>query len=270
VIAKIESHLTDRDNDVPASPAITSIPIRLVVVASVDAARPAAVDVARRLNLPLAEFDAPTIALRLLRSDSQLSLHDPSSGAHLCVEFGAAQIRRFRSRRDPLRRAIGPDANYVVDATAGLGGDTVHLVAAGYRVTAIERNPIVSALACDGLARARAQGLLDTENPRWLVGDACSLLAQLDPRPATIYLDPMFPPKRKKSAAVRKEMSLLRKLGIDEDGGTDLLAVARQRATYRVVVKRPIDAPPLADGVTTAYVGKLVRFDVYRPTGTAP
>jgi 16S rRNA (guanine1516-N2)-methyltransferase len=111
--------------------------------------------------------------------------------------------------------------------------------------------------------------LLDTENPRWLVGDACSLLTQFDARPATIYLDPMFPPKRKKSAAVRKEMSLLRKLGIDEDGASDLLAVACQRATYRVVVKRPIDAPPLADGVITAYTGKLVRFDVYRPTGTA-
>jgi hypothetical protein len=137
VITKIDSRSTDRDNDVPASPGITSVRIGLVVVATVDAARPAAVDVARRLNLPLAEFDAPTIALRLLQSDSQLSLHDPSSGAHLCVEFGATQIRRFRSRRDPLRRAIGPGADNVVDATAGLGRDTVHLVAAGYRVTAI-------------------------------------------------------------------------------------------------------------------------------------
>lgn len=270
MIAKIEPHSTDWGNDTPATLGIISVSNRLVVVASVDAARPAAVALAHRLNLPLAELDAPTLALRLLQSDNQLSLHDPCSGARLCVEFGAAQIHRFRSRRDPLRRAIGAGANNVVDATAGFGGDTVHLVAAGYQVTAIERNPVVSALACDGLARARAQGLLDVENPQWLVGDACFLLKQLDARPATIYLDPMFPPKRKKSAAVRKEMSLLRRLGIDEDGASDLLAVAREQATYRVVVKRPMDAPPLADGVATSYAGKLVRFDVYRPTATAP
>ena len=270
MIAKIEASSTDWDNDAPASPGIASVPIHLVVVASVGTARPAALDLARRLNLPFAEFDAPTIGLRLLQSDTQLSLHDSSSGARLCVKFDAAQIRGFRSQRDPLRRAIGPGANDVVDATAGLGGDTVHLVAAGYRVTAIERNPIVSALACDGLARARAQGLLDTENPRWLVGDACSLLRQLDAQPATIYLDPMFPPKRKKSAAVRKEMSLLRRLGVGDDGATDLLEVARERATYRVVVKRPIDAPPLAGGVTATYAGRLVRFDVYRPKGATP
>lgn len=240
--------------------------IGLVVVAPADSARAAAVALAERLRLSLAEFDAATPGLRLVQSDSDLSLHDPESGACLRVEFSAARFRGFRGR-DLLRRAIGPGAHHVIDGTAGLGGDTVRLVAAGYRVTAIERNPVVSALVQDGLARARAQGLLDDDNPRWLVGDARSLLGRLETRPTTIYLDPMFPPKRKKSAALRKERSLLHKLGIDESGGSDLLAIARQCATDRVVVKRPIDAPPLADGVIAAYAGKLVRFDVYRPAG---
>lgn len=237
------------------------------MVASVDAARPAAAALAQRLNLPFAEFTATVPGLRLIQSDTDLALHDPNTGARLRAEYSAAQLRGFRGSRDPLRRAIGAGARDVVDATAGLGGDTFRLVAAGYHVTAIERNPIVSALAQDGLARARAQGLLDEDNPRWLVGDARSLLTQLDSKASTIYLDPMFPPKRKKSAAVRKERSLLRQLGIDEGDADDLLAVARTRATHRVVVKRPMDAPPLADGVIAAYAGKLVRFDVYRPTG---
>jgi 16S rRNA (guanine1516-N2)-methyltransferase len=251
-------------NDIPRPPAVDYTSARVVVVASVDAARPAAAALARKLDLPLGEFTAAVSDLRLIQSESDLSLHDPHSGARLRVEFTASLLRRFRGRRDPLRRAIGAGARDVVDATAGLGVDAVHLVAAGHRVTAIERNPIVSALAQDGLGRARAQGLIEADNPRWLIGDAGVLLARLEFRPATIYLDPMFPPKRKKSAAVRKEMGLLRRLGIDDGDAAELLAVALVCSGERVVVKRPIDAPALADGVVAAYRGKLVRYDVYR------
>jgi len=254
-----------RTSDVSRLRIAESTTTSVVVVATVDAARLAALALARSLNLPLEDFSAASSDLRLVQSEHDLSLHDRASGAQLRVEFTAAQFRRFRANRDPLRRAIGPGRRDVVDATAGLGGDAVHLVASGYRVTAIERNAVVSALACDGLARARAQGLLDADNPRWLTGDAGALLRKLDSRPATIYLDPMFPPKRKKSAAVRKEMSLLRRLGIGDADAAELLAVALACTGERVVVKRPIDAPALADGVVAAYKGKLVRYDVYRP-----
>jgi len=242
---------------------MTSAASRIVVVAADASARPAAAVLARRLNLP---FDESTAAsdLRLIQSNGGLSLHDPQSGARLRVEFTDALLRRLRGSRGPLRRAIGRGARDVVDATAGLGQDAVHLVALGHRVTAIERDPVVSALAQDGLARAG--GVLDAANPRWLIGDARVLLPVLDSRPDTIYLDPMFPPKRKKSAAVRKEMYLLHRLGIVDEGAAELLAVALGCARDRVVVKRPVDAPPLAVGVTAAYAGKLVRYDVYRPT----
>ena len=236
----------------------------IVVIAADAAVRTAAAVLARTLDLPFCDTAPPRAVLRLVQSELHLALHDCISGARFSVELNSARLRRYRAGGDPLRRAIGPGRRHVVDATAGFGSDAVHLVALGHRVTAIERNAIVSALVQDGLARARAQGLLDDDNPRWLMGDARTLLPQLTPRPATIYLDPMFPPKRRKSAAVRKEMNLLRRLAIDDPDALELLAVARACAADRVVMKRPIGAAPLAADVAAVYSGKLVRYDVYR------
>lgn len=235
----------------------------IAVVAVGDGAREVAEETASALGLPMLDSRDARVTLRLLQSSIDLVLHDSTSGAKLRVEFTGAQLLRYRAGGDPLRRAVGPGRRHVADATAGFGGDAVHLAALGHWVTAIERNAIVSALGRDGLRRARADGLLDDANPEWRVGDACVILPRLDPPPATVYLDPMFPPKRKKSAAVRKEMNLLRRLGIDDADALALLAVARAVATDRVVVKRPIAAPPLANGASAAYRGRLIRYDVY-------
>lgn len=246
--------------------------LNVAVTAGVEAARPAARALARRLGLRFYDLAPAAVALQLIQTETHIELRDGASGARLRVEFSAAELRRYRAGgggRNPLRRAIGPGARRVVDATAGLGRDAVHFAALGYRVIAIERNVVVSALACDALARACARGLLAPDNPQWLTGDARVALPALDPAPETIYLDPMFPPKRKKSAAVRKEMLFLQRLVVD-DAAAELLALARACASDRIVVKRPIDAAPLAAGAVAVYRGNLVRYDVYRPSGAAP
>jgi 16S rRNA (guanine1516-N2)-methyltransferase len=101
--------------------------------------------------------------------------------------------------------------------------------------------------------------------PRLLpVGDARAILPTLDPAPDVIYLDPMFPPKRRRSAAVSKELRLLRLLAGEDSDAHELFEVARRVARQRVVVKRPDHALPLAPRPTVSYGGKLVRYDVYR------
>jgi 16S rRNA (guanine1516-N2)-methyltransferase len=81
-----------------------------------------------------------------------------------------------------------------------------------------------------------------------------------------IYLDPMFPPRRK-SAAVRKEMALFHTLlarAIDPADADALLLWALQQDTARVVVKRPSKAPCLAAQQPSHTIsGKAVRYDVY-------
>ena len=73
----------------------------------------------------------------------------------------------------------------------------------------------------------------------------------------------MFP-SRGKSSKVKKEMQLLHQLvGFDEDGDS-LLFLAKKKARYRVVVKRSVHAPFLADQKPGySLKGKSTRFDVY-------
>jgi 16S rRNA (guanine1516-N2)-methyltransferase len=82
-------------------------------------------------------------------------------------------------------------------------------------------------------------------------------------RPDVVYLDPMYPHK-KKSALVKKEMRVFQTLvGADNDADS-LLAPAMALATKRVVVKRPDYAEFLAgQKPSTAIETKKNRFDVY-------
>ena len=157
---------------------------------------------------------------------------------------------------------MGKKTRTVVDSTAGFCQDALLLALMGFRVTAIERSPIVAALARDGLLRFSTEtGMTLTNRLQLLVGDARALLPSITPTPDAIYLDPMFPPKRKKSAAAKKEMRLLRELVGDDPDASDLLS--RRVALDRVVVKRPDDASPLAPDSSMSIASKLVRYDVY-------
>jgi 16S rRNA (guanine1516-N2)-methyltransferase len=97
-------------------------------------------------------------------------------------------------------------------------------------------------------------------------GNALQLLPQL-PAADVIYLDPMFP-ERQKSALVRKAMRFFHDIVGDDDDGAALLPVARLHAKHRVVVKRPLHAPFLADATPTYQLkGKAMRYDIYVNSG---
>ncbi|OGI37246.1 MAG: hypothetical protein A2140_08420, partial [Candidatus Muproteobacteria bacterium RBG_16_62_13] len=219
---------------------------------------------------------------------------DPRVGA-VYADFAALMRGAPLTARQPLARAIGKSACTVVDATAGLAQDSFRLARYGYEVLAIERHPVTAALVRDGLDRfgqmspplrrntgphpdplpggegtdgrlpeGEGAGSITRPPLRLIVGDARTILPTLDPAPDVVYLDPMFPPKRRKSAAVRKELALLRRLAGDDPDAHELFEVAWGVARQRVVVKRPDHAPPLAPKPTVSYGGKLIRYDVYR------
>jgi len=225
---------------------------------------------ARELQLPIAgtgkgdDYD-----LLLVLTPERLELrdnHDPRVGPVL-ADFSGLDLRPYSrnlSRRQPLARAFGKKTRTIADATAGYAQDALLLALMGFQVTAIERNKVVAALAQDGLRRlAEKTGLPLEKKLSLLTGDARALVTKLSPRPDAIYLDPMFPAKRKKSAAVKKEMRLLRALVGDDPDAVELFEICRRVALGRVVVKRPDDAPPLVPDPSMSIAGKLVRYDVY-------
>ncbi len=163
---------------------------------------------------------------------------------------------RRASGSDRLVRALGRGSRDVIDATAGFGGDAIHLARLGYRVIAVERCVVIAALLDDAI-----HGLDDALRARLtlIVDDAATVIAR---RVAdVVYLDPMFRADRHKSTP-RRAMTLARALAGDDEDAADLLPLARARCR-RVVVKRADKAPPLADGVHHRHAGRTVRYDVY-------
>lgn len=233
---------------------------------------------ARSLRLEVAAHGVKGIALHL--DERGWSLRESSSEGVTTVRADflegrmAARIRDAHRGEARLATALGLKKHptpLVLDATAGLGRDSVLAATLGCEVIACERSPIVALLLRDALVRADGGGL------RELAGrievrdaDAREVFASLEEPPDVVLVDPMFP-ERPGAAKPQKEMQLLQRLlGPDtpEDTAT-LLDAALQHATRRVVVKRPPHAPAVGDRKPSFTVeGKAARYDVY-VTGSA-
>ncbi len=245
-----------------------------VVVASRNADDAAdARQLAQALRLEVAGGDwRESIEFALLVDGDRLSLADRDSkdDRGMTATFPALPVRHGRisiSRNEPLGRAFGPRVQSIVDATAGLGQDSFLLAAMGFDVTAIERCAIVAALLRNGIERALRDGRIRQaidERLHAITGDARDVLAAMAEKPDAVYLDPMFPPKRKESALARKSVRIIRALVGDDPDAGELLRIAIQNARERVVVKRADDAPPLMPNPVASIRGTTVRYDVYR------
>lgn len=171
----------------------------------------------------------------------------------------------------PIAKAIGIKRYglplNIIDATAGFGTDSFILATLGCQVTMYER--------CSKIAVALQQAIdAANQNPeicsiaknlKLIPEDSIVSLKKLLAQPDVVYLDPMFP-KRKKSSLVKKEMRELQDIvGLDQDSD-ELLGVALKVAKKRVVVKRPKSAPFLANlKPTHQLLGSSGRFDIYIP-----
>lgn len=171
-------------------------------------------------------------------------------------------------RTELLARALGQkpkDRPVIIDATAGLGRDSFILATLGFHLTLLERSPILFILLQDGLNRAKQHPEMAAIAHRLQLFQANALtwLPAMSQKPDIIYLDPMFP-QRKKSASVKKDMLLLQTLLAEDTDSDQLLKTALTCAAQRVVVKRPRLAPNLADLAPNFSIkGTSSRFDVY-------
>lgn len=218
--------------------------------------------------------DEPGEVPRLVLTSERLELRALHNEGAVYVDFVGGAVghrRRFGGGRgQEIARAVGLKKGAtpsVLDATAGLGRDAFVLASLGCMVTLIERSPVVAALLADGLERAAQDAEVAPIAARMqlLCGNAAQLMTQLDEtaRPDVVYLDPMYP-HRRKSALVKKEMRLFREV-VGEDPDADaLLPAALACARQRVVVKRPDYAEPMAGRTPTMSIStKNHRFDVY-------
>lgn len=173
-------------------------------------------------------------------------------------------------------KSLTPNANgklIAIDATAGMGEDSLLLAAAGFEVIMFERDKVIAALLEDGLSRARKDDRLAEIVSRMTLRAEDSITAlekiandQSIAAPALILLDPMFP-ARTKSAAVKKKFQLIHDLEQPCDDEEKLMRTAIGARPQKVVVKRPAKGPDLAS-IKPAYriIGKAIRYDVVIPS----
>lgn len=229
--------------------------------------------------------------LQLTPQHLQLLQADKHSPGPIYIDFSSGQIAHRRlfggGKGQIIAKAVGLNKNsspLILDATAGMGKDAFVFASLGAEVILMERSPISAALLTDALHRASTDKAISDIIKRmsFIFGDArnlrpaeggCSLTTDnaipinnptlLNRIPDVIYLDPMFP-HRKKSALVKKEMLAFQSLIGDDKDSNELLSVCQKLAKNRVVVKRPIKAPYLNGQKPSLSMNmKKHRFDIY-------
>jgi len=212
--------------------------------------------------------DAPTTRGLFLEWDNAgLCLKSTEADSRSCLRIDfcdGPQARRLNAvTGEILTRAIGCQKGLrpsVCDATAGLGGDSSVLANVGCWVFAFERSDVVSSLLADALFRARMADLAWSGRMQLKHANAADYVSRLNH--GVLYLDPMFPIERRAQPGLA--MQLLHQLPETSEAADTLFAAAMDSNAARVVVKRPLKAPPLGGREPQSQIrGKAVRFDLY-------
>ncbi len=189
------------------------------------------------------------------------------------LEGKLAHRRKFGGGRksEAVARACFGDFKepIIFDGTAGLGRDSFVLAYLGAKVHMFERNPIVRIILKDGLRRAYNSDEANFFKEHMIFEEEKSIWDYKgDIKPNTVYIDPMYP-ERKKSAQVKNDMKTFHSLvGFDNDI-EKLLTNALEIAQNRVVLKRPQYAQKELENFLMGSVETdSQRFDIYLPHRT--
>ncbi len=188
-------------------------------------------------------------------------INNPAEKLSLTLDFREGNYRHRNQNigKEPLLQAVkikGKLPQTLIDTTPGVMKDSIMLASRGIKITAIERHPLLFVIVRQALS------FLDLDID-YHFGDSSILLPEFSAQ--VIYLDPMYPSK-KKSAQVKKDMQILHSLVGKDDDAEKLLQVARQQQA-RVIVKRPSYAEYLGNQTpnfsSQAQKRGATRFDIY-------
>lgn len=245
---------------------LSSHPVRVLLPAGGDAAQ--AESLAAHLQTTVVTEPDAAGGLLLCAGADGLSLTDGDLTLTVDFERERRRLTAVNLAREMLVKACrikGKEHPLVVDATAGLGEDSILLAAAGFSVQLYEYDPVIAALLRDGLARAaRVPALAETVSRMDLhEADSIAALPALPQPPDVVLLDPMFP-QRQKSALVKKKFQLLQQLEQPCENGAELLAAAMAAKPKKIVIKRPLKGAWLADRKPDySLEGKAIRYDCF-------
>lgn len=182
------------------------------------------------------------------------------------LNAGMTQNKSDAEQADLMLR-LDADGLSLIGGELVLRGDFTRmlplLAAAGFSVRLYEYDPVIAALLRDTLRRAAELPELAEIVGRMQLfeEDSLTALPQLPAAPDVILLDPMFP-ERQKSALIKKKFQLLQKLERPCGDETALVNAAITAHPRKVVIKRPLKGPYLANRKPSYSLnGKAIRYD---------
>lgn len=218
-----------------------------------------------RTKIPLS--DAPSDGLTILFDRDGISLTGYSMRFQCDFSGMLRRITGGRINHEMLIRAAKTKTENpkAIDATAGMGEDSFLLAAYGYDVTMYEQNEVIALLLKDALRRAKKNPLLEGAASRMhlIEGNSIDRMSSFSDHADLIYLDPMFP-ARKKSGLIGKKLQLIQKLESPCENEEALLLAAMALDPKKIIIKRPLKGDFLA-GKKPDYTirGKAIRYDCF-------
>ena len=223
--------------------------------------------IAERLNIEIITNNKEKFDILLSMDESGLALVSDNMKLYGDFSKSIKRLKQSNLQKEMLIHAVkikGEKENLIaIDATAGLGEDSILLAAYGYNVELYEKNPIISELLKDAMERAEKISELKDIIGRMKVHNEDSIIAMqnLKYKPDIILLDPMFP-ERTKSALIKKKFQILHKIENPCSDETELLSSAIKANPKKIIIKRPLKGEYLA-GIKPDYSlkGNSIRYD---------
>ena len=182
------------------------------------------------------------------------------------IQKGALGWRLARAQHEThLKKAIGKTDRplRILDATAGLLGDSMIMLALGHSVTAYEQSKILYMLLNNELNQ-----LSETDshliNFQLINSNVCETKFNEESFDV-IYFDPMYPEDKASSARrsdLKKINSILEIEGLASDPESTFTYL-RNIPSTKLIVKRPLKADAFKGSINYQIKGKSVRFDIY-------
>ena len=182
------------------------------------------------------------------------------------IQKGALGWRLARPQHEThLKKAIGKTDRplRILDATAGLLGDSMIMLALGHSVTAYEQSKILYTMLnyqLNQLSETDSNSL----NFQLINSNVCETNLSEESFDV-IYFDPMYPENRASSARrsdLKKINSILQIEGLASDSESTFTFL-RSIPKTKLIVKRPLKVDAFEGSINYQIKGKSVRFDIY-------
>ncbi|KAF2074584.1 hypothetical protein CYY_004091 [Polysphondylium violaceum] len=218
-------------------------------------------------GVSLNQVDQSTNNKTIRKLVNQISL-DYTSGAL------GYRTERGSNMKSPMIRAVKinkslPDR--ILDVTGGLGKDAWIMATLGSHVTVVERNPILVYLMTRALDIAKAHPEYKDIAERMTIvhQDSVEYILQninklsQEEKPDVVYMDPMYPSKKKDKSSSKKDIIAIRLLvGGDRGDSTIIFALSKRLAKNKIVWKKPKYAMSTFEA-NHSFNSPDTRFDVY-------